>query len=198
MSSERNPKINMQRPINVQNIYSVLANGENETVEFKKTIHNIAILGKIVSAFANANGGNIIVGYDEQNKKIIGISEIEQQKIKSFIERLNVQNLCTIYSFIIEDKALLVIEVQKTDGTLQFYDGGAYIRMSDTSNRLMTVSAKYSCGFPDPQVLPIIVVERYLDYFTTIMEDRLWQVLAKPGFRWRNRSGLSMNAARVA
>ena len=35
------------------------------------------------------------------------------------------------------------------------------------------VSAKYSCGFPDPQVLPIIVADRYLDYFTTIMEDRL-------------------------
>lgn len=60
------------------------------------------------------------------------------------------------------------------------------------------VSAKYSCGFPDPQVSPIIVVDRYLDYFTTIMEDRLWQVLAKPVFRWRNRSGLSMNAARAA
>ena len=60
------------------------------------------------------------------------------------------------------------------------------------------VSAKYSCGFPDPQVLPIIVVDRYLDYFTTIMEDRLWQVLAKPVFRWRNRSGLSMNAAKAA
>ena len=42
------------------------------------------------------------------------------------------------------------------------------------------VSVKYSYGFPDPQVLPIIVVDRYLDYFTTIMEDRLWQVLAKP------------------
>lgn len=24
------------------------------------------------------------------------------------------------------------------------------------------VSAKYSCGFPDPQALPIIVVDRYL------------------------------------
>lgn len=32
------------------------------------------------------------------------------------------------------------------------------------------VSAKYSCGFPDPQILPIIVVARYIDYFTTIME----------------------------
>lgn len=62
----------------------------------------------------------------------------------------------------------------------------------------LTVSAKYSCGFPDPQALPIIVVDRYLDYFTTIMEDRLWQVLAKPVFRWRNRFGLSMNAARAA
>ena len=60
------------------------------------------------------------------------------------------------------------------------------------------VSAKYSCGFPDPQVLPIIVADRYLDYFTTIMEDRLWQVLAKPVFQWRNRSGLSMNAAKAA
>ena len=60
------------------------------------------------------------------------------------------------------------------------------------------VSAKYSCGFPDFQFSPIIVAVRYLDYFTTIMEDRLWQVLAKPVFRWRNRSGLSMNAARAA
>ena len=60
------------------------------------------------------------------------------------------------------------------------------------------VSAKYSCGFPNPQVSPIIVVDRYLDYFTTIMEDRLWQVLAKPVFRWRNSSGLLMNAVRAA
>ena len=61
-----------------------------------------------------------------------------------------------------------------------------------------TVSAKYSCGFPNFQASDIMVVDRYLDYFTTIMEDRLWQVLAKPVFRWRNRSGLSMNAARAA
>ena len=72
------------------------------------------------------------------------------------------------------------------------------LRWKLSRSYLFTVSAKYSCGFPDPQVLPIIVVERYLDYFTTIMEDRLWQVLAKPVFRWRNRSGLSMNAAKAA
>ena len=60
------------------------------------------------------------------------------------------------------------------------------------------VSAKYFCGFPNPLVSSIIVGERYLDYFTTMTEDRLWQLLAKPVSRWRNRSGLSMNAARAA
>ena len=60
------------------------------------------------------------------------------------------------------------------------------------------VSAKYSCGFSNPQISPIIAADRYLDYFTTIMEDRLWQVLARPAFRWWNRSDLSMNAVRAA
>ena len=59
------------------------------------------------------------------------------------------------------------------------------------------VSAKYSCGFSNTLISSIIVGERYLDYFTTITEDRLWQLLAKPVFRWRNSSGLSMNAAKA-
>ena len=58
----------------------------------------------------------------------------------------------------------------------------------------VTVTAYKAVSYThlDPQVLPIIVVDRYLDYFTTIMEDRLWQVLAEPVSRWRNRSGLSL------
>ena len=37
---------------------------------------------------------------------------------------------------------------------------------------------QYSCRFPDSQVSFVLVAsDRYLDYFTTIREDRLWQVL---------------------
>ena len=35
-----------------------------------------------------------------------------------------------------------------------------------TNGKKFTVSVKYSCGLPDPQVLPIIVVDRYLDYLS--------------------------------
>lgn len=47
--------------------------------------------------------------------------------------------------------------------------------------------AQYHCGGQNPQVLTIIVADRYLDYFTTIIEERLWQILAKPILQWQNR-----------
>ena len=62
----------------------------------------------------------------------------------------------------------------------------------------MIVSTKYSRGFSNLRVSPVIVVDRYLDYFTTIMGDGLWQVLVKPVFRWQNRLGFPMNDARAA
>ena len=174
MSDERKYKNNMQRTINVQNIYSILTNGENETIEFKRTIHNITILGKIISAFANANGGNIIIGYDEQYKKIIGISETEQQKIKSFIERLNIQNLCTVYSFVIEDKTLLIIEVQKADDILQLYNGEAYIRMSDTSTRLMNTTdiKKYYASMPATTANVDALVNQITSIYDLLIEQK--------------------------
>ena len=70
--------------------------------------------------------------------------------------------------------------------------------MASLDMRDFHVSAKYSSGFPKSSIPLKIVAETYLDYFTTITEDRLWQQLAKPAFRWRNRSGLSMNAAKAA
>lgn len=42
-----------------------------------------------------------------------------------------------------------------------------------TESGSKSVSAKYSCGFSIFLVSSIIVGERYLDYFTTITEDRL-------------------------
>ena len=77
-------------------------------------------------------------------------------------------------------------------------NGNNFIAISSRVRFHSIVSAKYSCGFSNPQISPIIATDRYLDYFTTIIEDRLWQVLASPVFRWWNRSDLSMNAVRAA
>lgn len=127
----------MQQSINSQNIYTILANGENEKIEFKKSIRNFEILGKLISAFANTNGGIIIIGYDEQSQNIVGVSEKDRQNIISFIYGLHVNHLCTVYPINIKDKNLLIIEIQKNNGILQLYNDGAYTRTHDANNILM-------------------------------------------------------------
>ena len=59
-----------------------------------------------------------------------------------------------------------------------------YCQLHDISrDAYYYVSAKCSCGFSNTLISFIIVGERYLDYFTTITEDKLWQLLAKLVFR---------------
>ena len=96
-------------------------------------------------------------------------------------------------------KARLEKEKPIVEGFLSWLDKQNPVRGSRMDKAVTyIVSAKYSYGFPNPQDSSIIVAVRYLDYFTTMMEDRLWQVIAKPVFLWQNRSGLLMNAARAA
>ena len=52
----------------------------------------------------------------------------------------------------------LLIQLRKCRLSFRNLEKGSY-----------SVSTKYSCGFPAPSVLSIIVVDRYLDYFTAIM-----------------------------
>lgn len=53
------------------------------------------------------------------------------------------------------------------------YEYGPFIIVVTLIIFTFFVSAKYSCGFSIFLVSSIIVGERYLDYFTTITEDRL-------------------------
>ena len=51
------------------------------------------------------------------------------------------------------------------------YNSHEELKSFETGETII-ISAKYSCRFPDSQFSFIIVVDRYLDYFSTIM-DRL-------------------------
>ena len=71
--------------------------------------------------------------------------------------RKSIDGLCAI----IEDQ----LKMDPTSSALFLFCGRRRDRIK--------VSAKYSCGFSIFLVSSIIVDERYLDYFTTITEDRL-------------------------
>jgi predicted HTH transcriptional regulator len=55
-----------------------IANGENEVLDFKKTISSASKIAKTMSAFANHRGGTLLVGVND-NKTISGVRSEEEK-----------------------------------------------------------------------------------------------------------------------
>jgi predicted HTH transcriptional regulator len=55
-----------------------IANGENEVLDFKKTISSAPKIAKTLSAFANHKGGTLLVGVND-NKTISGVRSEEEK-----------------------------------------------------------------------------------------------------------------------
>ena len=60
--------------------------GESEVLEFKREFPDKErkVLKTIV-AFANGNGGNVVIGVDDETLKIVGVNEDEVFKIKDIV-----------------------------------------------------------------------------------------------------------------
>lgn len=115
------------------NIKSILLAGESDTVEFKTRVGSaIKFLPRIISAFANTEGGVIIFGYDERHRSIIGTSAEEFEMINNVICRNKIDDVCHAYIVQCEEKTLIVIQVEKSK-SIVVAGGGAYIRKGDSN-----------------------------------------------------------------
>ena len=120
------------------NINSILLAGESNTVEFKAMTRGaIRFLPRVISAFANTKGGVIILGYDEKNQSVIGTSMDEFEIIKRVISTNHLEDVCNAYIVQYEEKALIVIQVEKSK-SIVIAGGGAYIREDDTNISVLT------------------------------------------------------------
>ena len=69
-------------------ILNRIASGEDSRTEFKASFGNSAAIGKAVCAFANTQGGVVILGVSD-SQKIIGVSESSesvQERLTSFLQ----------------------------------------------------------------------------------------------------------------
>ena len=130
----------MNKIVTSENIQAILASGESDTVEFKTKVRSsIHVLPKIISAFANTNGGILILGYDEMARKITGTSNAEIEIIQSAISNNNLDDICSVYSLVYNEKTLIIVQVKKST-SLVIAGGGAYVRKGD--NNIITLSSK--------------------------------------------------------
>lgn len=120
------------------NINSILLSGESSKVEFKTRVKGtINTLPRIIGAFANTEGGVIILGYDERRRLVIGTSADEFEIVKRVILTNELEDVCNAYIVQHEEKALIVIQVEKSK-SIVIAGGGAYIREGDTNISVLT------------------------------------------------------------
>lgn len=120
------------------NINSILLAGESKTIEFKSRVRSaINGLPRIISAFANTEGGVIILGYDERSRLVVGTSTDEFEIVKRVILTNKLEDVCNAYIVQYEEKALIIIQVEKSK-SIVIAGGGAYIRNGDTNISVLT------------------------------------------------------------
>ena len=68
-----------------EGILNIISQGESATVEFKQRFPPTDVIAKVLAAFANTNGGILLIGIADDGS-IVGIPEHD---VKSLIERLH-------------------------------------------------------------------------------------------------------------
>lgn len=168
--------------IQTSDIHSLLAQGENARLEFKVRIREPGELAKLVGAFANADGGTIVIGVREP-AEIIGTDvERVRQLYERAIEKLEPRPHTSFASINVDGKDMAVIEVDKANG-LVLAESGAYARVgtatqpmtaSNVSRALMLAQA----GQPDQlEVLSRAIAEqtnRIEDLSTALAKAHSW------------------------
>ena len=177
---------------------------ENMFFDRKSALVSVADLAKLISAFANAEGGTIAIGVNEKNKEIEGISFLGTTRIndivsapkdgckpmpKSFSEFLNVKNRDG------EDDQILLIHIEScTDQVIRTVNDSTYLRIGDRTKEIKGDDLRHleysksvrhfedECNYDATlSDLDSVLLSRYQEILKA-EEDPIEQVLSARGF----------------
>ncbi len=116
-------------------LLEVIESGETQEVELKQSFHSSQDFSKLMSGFANTQGGMIIVGVN-MKKSIIGVKEDTdklQQKISAAAQAVSPPLVPDIQVHSIDGKKVVAIVIQKAiDSTFHTFQGAIYVRVGST------------------------------------------------------------------
>lgn len=125
--------------MDIENLKRIITEGENAEVELKQSFHSVQEIAKIISAFANTQGGLLILGVSDKGA-IEGIKEnpdMIQQRISNSNATIHPSPIINVKIHIIDKKKILVIAVHKADSTVfHTVEGVIFVRIGSTIQKL--------------------------------------------------------------
>ncbi len=125
--------------MNKQNLIEIIEKGESVDVEMKKSFHSNQDAAKIICAFANTQGGVVILGVNP-DKKIEGIyndSDKLQRRISDSALSVHPRPIIEIEENLINNKRILLVIVHKADSSVfHSFEGAIYVRIGTTTQKL--------------------------------------------------------------
>ena len=96
-------------------IHALIAQGEHQQQDFKFEISDIGKIAKTLSAFANTDGGRLLIGVKD-NGKIAGVRSEEEQYMIEAAAQLHCRPevSCQMQSFRVEGKTILIATIEKS------------------------------------------------------------------------------------
>lgn len=127
--------------ITADDIKSIAASGEGYNAEFKIRLPNkVKEVTEEICAFANASGGTVLIGVDDDNIIQGGtIDNAKRSAIQNSIREITPTLNCLIYSVDTDGKEIWVIEVPSGTQKPYVLSGAIYVRNGPNSQKLTTV-----------------------------------------------------------
>jgi ATP-dependent DNA helicase RecG len=98
-------------------ILDIISKGEDSLHQFKADVTNAKSLASEMAAFANTNGGLILIGVDDKNN-IIGLSDKDLRKINQLISNAasnNIKNPINplTENIVVGDKKIIIVKIEE-------------------------------------------------------------------------------------
>jgi len=126
--------------MNPEELRKLVTQPESEVLEFKVRLPDIMLLATIISAFANTNGGRLIIGV-RGNGSIVGLDNLGHARlqIEQVLKIISPSIKVETETINIDGKSVLVVSVPKGNQSPYLAAGRVFQRVND---RIIPITSK--------------------------------------------------------